>query len=612
VTDSAPKADNRPLTIDALVDIALPAEPQLAPDGSRVAFVHPAAEGRQVFTVPVPGWDRSGNQPVWPLRITSGPRSGESPNWSPDASKLALIRDKALVVVAADGSNVSVLTEHQAGNATPRWSPDGSQIAFYSRRLGWSQIWVIDASGGEPRRLTSAPADNDDLQWSPEGTQIAYSSIRGDDLNNRDIYCVDLATSTERRLTAAPNCFDGAPSWSQHANRIAFLSDQDGWIHVYTMAADGSDRRQLTSGEFEDGWPTLSRGHLLWAPDGSQLAFVRNRGGCLDLMLVEVAGGACRRVNAGDGFYQPSAWLPDGSGLIALVSRPNQPSEVRLISLDGTEQSLTRSLQGGLYSADFALPDRVSFRNRDGLVIEGHLYRPRSASAGAPCPAIVHPHGGPTYQSYYAWPDPAVQLFVQEGYAVFEPDFRGSSGYGREFRFANSGDWGAGDARDCIDAALFLRGQDWVDPARIGIWGASYGGYLALCCLVESPSTFRAAIDMFGDSEISESYRRGDRAGRLDLHRQMGAPEANSGAYRTGSPVYRAERIESPLLILHGRDDARVVPAMSERMIEALKIEGKFFEHHFYDGEGHGFRRPENRRDAYDRMLKFLDKYLKA
>jgi dipeptidyl aminopeptidase/acylaminoacyl peptidase len=92
----------------------------------------------------------------------------------------------------------------------------------------------------------------------------------------------------------------------------------------------------------------------------------------------------------------------------------------------------------------------------------------------------------------------------------------------------------------------------------------------------------------------------------------MGEPDSNHAAYRSGSPVYRAERIESPLLILHGRDDARVVPMMSERMIEALKIEGKFFEHRFYEGEGHGFRRAENRRDAYERMLSFFNKYLKA
>ena len=119
---------------------------------------------------------------------------------------------------------------------------------------------------------------------------------------------------------------------------------------------------------------------------------------------------------------------------------------------------------------------------------------------------------------------------------------------------------------------------------------------------------WRAGVDLFGDSEIAESYRHGDRVGRLDLHRMMGSPDdpARSERYRRGSPVYRAERIEAPLLILHGRKDKRVVPLMTERMVEALEIEGKRHEVHWYDEEGHGWERRENRRDAYERILAFL------
>jgi dipeptidyl aminopeptidase/acylaminoacyl peptidase len=119
---------------------------------------------------------------------------------------------------------------------------------------------------------------------------------------------------------------------------------------------------------------------------------------------------------------------------------------------------------------------------------------------------------------------------------------------------------------------------------------------------------WRAGIDLFGDSEIAESYRHGDRAGRLDLHRMMGSPDEPERAevFRRGSPVYRAERIQAPVLILHGRKDKRVVPLMTERMVEALEIEGKAHEVHWYDDEGHGWQRRENRRDAFTRILAFL------
>jgi dipeptidyl aminopeptidase/acylaminoacyl peptidase len=604
MTEKNPGKPVGAMTIDALVDIASPSEPHLAPDGFRVVYVQNVGDTRQMFALPCEGG--------WPLRLTSGERSVESPRWSPDGERLVYVRGKAVVVADGDGANARTLTEHEAGNSMPRWSPDGSQIAFYSRRRGWSQIWAIDAAGGEPRRLTEAAEDNDDLQWSPDGTRIAFSSIRGSDLNNRDIYCVDAGTGVETRLTNVPGCFDGAPAWSPDGSQIAFLSDRDGWVHVYRMPADGTERQQLTFGACEDGWPTLGRGYLHWSPDGEQIAFARNHEGRLDAMVLDVRSGALDRLSNEEGFAQPAGWTPDGRWLLCLFSRPDLPSDLWLLASGGRSRRLTQSLAGGLRREHFAVPERIVYRSQDGLPIHAQLYRPQLASAESRCPAIVHAHGGPTYQAYFSWPDPITQLFVQEGYAVLEPDFRGSSGYGREFRLANNGEWGVSDAGDCVQAAEYLRGLDWVDRERIGIWGGSYGGYLVLCCLTASPRSFRAGIDMFGDSEIAESYRHGDRLGRLDLHRQMGSPDEHAEDYRRGSPVYRAEQVEAPLLILHGRDDSRVVPLMSERMAEALKIEGKFFEHHFYEGEGHGFRRAATRRDAYQRMLAFFDRYLKG
>jgi dipeptidyl aminopeptidase/acylaminoacyl peptidase len=135
---------------------------------------------------------------------------------------------------------------------------------------------------------------------------------------------------------------------------------------------------------------------------------------------------------------------------------------------------------------------------------------------------------------------------------------------------------------------------------------------MVLCALVEAPELWQAGIDLYGDSEIAESYRHGDRPGRLDLHKMMGSPDDPERAelYRRGSPVYRAERIQAPLLILHGRKDKRVVPLMTERMVEALEIEGKQFEVHWYDDEGHGWERRENRRDAFERTFAFLRTHL--
>ncbi|MEO8228869.1 MAG: prolyl oligopeptidase family serine peptidase, partial [Chloroflexota bacterium] len=145
--------------------------------------------------------------------------------------------------------------------------------------------------------------------------------------------------------------------------------------------------------------------------------------------------------------------------------------------------------------------------------------------------------------------------------------------------------------------ARWAAAQAWSNGDLV-VYGGSYGGYLALCAMVEEPGLWRAGIDLYGDSEIAESYRHGDRLGRLDLHRMVGDPDDpdRASSFRRGSPVYRADRIEAPLLILHGRRDKRVVPLMTERMVEALTIEDKLHEVHWYDDEGHGWERRENRR----------------
>jgi len=200
----------------------------------------------------------------------------------------------------------------------------------------------------------------------------------------------------------------------------------------------------------------------------------------------------------------------------------------------------------------------------------------------------VHPHGGPTWQALAQF-RPFVPFLVQEGFAVLAPDFRGSTGYGNAFRRANFDEWGHADLYDVVDGANWLKEQTWIDADHVGIFGGSYGGYMVLCALAFTPEVFACGVDLFGDSEIAESYRHGDRVGRLDLHRQMGSPDERAELYRRGSPLYAAEHVQAPLLILHGRDDIRVVPLMSDKMIEALKIEGKYHEAHFYEGEGHGF-----------------------
>jgi dipeptidyl aminopeptidase/acylaminoacyl peptidase len=638
------------LTIEQAAAVEAPREFRPAPDGRRVAFTAEAAGARQIFLMPTRGG--------FPEQLTATEKPASDPQWSPDGRRIAFVRDEAIWMIDVEGSHQALVTQHSAGNRSPRWSADGHQIAFISRRRGWDQLWIVDAPvprrgrpatrprSPEPTPLTATGMDVDDFAWSPEGRRIAITSQRLPDLLTSQIHIVDVATGRER-LVAGETAWETGPRWLPDGSGLMMLTDQDGWFQVVCISADGGQRTVLTSDRREHGEPGGGWGYVpIPSPDGRRFAYTQFRDGLVDLLVGDLpddlysgpssvsgassdaaeaavrsrptASQAGAVVNPCEGVWLAVGWLPDSSALLAVGRSDRTPDDLWLLPMHETTaegakpRQVTHSLPTVVDTAHFSTATRVAFEARDGLRIEGTLYLPPNAvgeeSTRVPC--LIHSHGGPTSQSLRDWL-PFRQLVIEQGIAFLSVDFRGSAGYGRDFRWANRGEWGHTDAFDVIDAAHWAAEQPWCD-GRLAHYGASYGGYLTLCVLTEEPSLWRAGIDLYGDSEIAESYRHGDRPGRIDLERMMGRPDDPDAAeaYRRGSPVYRAERIEAPVLILHGRKDKRVTPLMTEKMVEALEIEGKHFQVHWYDDEPHGWQRRENRRDAWKRCLDFLRRYL--
>jgi dipeptidyl aminopeptidase/acylaminoacyl peptidase len=538
------------------------------------------------------------------------------------------------------------------GGTSPRWSPDGGRLAFLSRRRGWSQIWVIAAPvprRGRPANDPKAPVasavtttglDVTAFEWAPDGARLAVMA-RHDPTHPvaAEIAIVDIATGSSEIVAGTDGCATSA-RWLADGS-LLYVSDESGWFQVVRRSPDGRDRIVLTDTEREHGVPDGSFGHApLASPDGARFVHIEVHDGFQDLVVASMtadaapkrgrgrppktprtvaAAGRGVRIDPFDGVWRAVGWLADGAWIAAIGESDTRPQDLWLLPVPGVAaddarprqvtDSLPAVLRPALSPGRAAHTERFTFAARDGLRVEGTVHRPAAADGkrgSRRVPIVVYPHGGPTSQTFRLF-SPFKQLLVAEGYAVVDIDFRGSTGYGRAFREANHDEWGHADIHDVIDGARWAAGQPWAD-GRLAIYGGSYGGYVVLCALVEEPAMWSAGVDLFGDSEIAESFRHGDRPGRLDLHRMMGSPDdaARSASFRRGSPVYRAERIEAPVLILHGRKDKRVVPLMTERMVEALEIEGKTHEVHWYDEEGHGWERPETRRDAFGRILAFL------
>jgi dipeptidyl aminopeptidase/acylaminoacyl peptidase len=632
------------LTVEQIVAVESPREPRLSPDGRRVACTAEAAGARQVFVLDL----RSGQI----RQVTASEHAVSDPRWSPDGSRLAYVREKAIWIVGIDGTRPTIVADHPAGQHSPRWAPDGRQIAFISRRRGWSQAWVVAAplprrgprpareARPEPRALTQVGMDVEDLGWSPDSSRIAVLAQRDPDLTTMPVTVVDAAGG-EERIVAGAGAWETSPRWLPDGSGLLVASDRDGWFQVVRVPLDGGERPALTSGPVDHG---DYNGGFGWAPlpspDGSRFVHPLLRDGLVDLLVAplavtaparrgpgrppkrkppEGAPGPGVRINPVDGVWRAVDWLPDGSGILAIGASERDSEDFWILpvpAVDGTRarpRRLTRSLPAVVPVGGFVAPECLAVQARDGLPIPLILWRPADATGkrrGRTVPTIVSAHGGPSAQVFRDF-QPFRQLLVQEGYALLAVDFRGSTGHGRDFRLANHGEWGHADLHDVIDAARWAAAQPWSN-GKLAMLGGSYGGYLTLCALGEEPGMWAAGIDLFGDSEIAESYRHGDRVGRLDLQRMMGSPDdpALAELYRRGSPLYRAERIEAPLLLLHGRKDRRVVPLMTEKMVEALEIESKHHEVHWYAEEAHGWERRENRRDAFARIVGWLKRYV--
>ena len=275
---------------------------------------------------------------------------------------------------------------------------------------------------------------------------------------------------------------------------------------------------------------------------------------------------------------------------------------------------LTESLNPEINAADLVDGRVVHYNSFDGLEIPAILYQPHGASAQQKVPAIVKVHGGPGGQARMPY-SASTQYFVNHGYCVIDVNNRGSGGYGKTFYLADDQKHGREPLWDCVEAKKYLASLGYVNEKKIGILGGSYGGYMVLAALTFKPEEFQAGVDLFGISNwvrTLQSIPPYWESQRKSLYAEIGDPEKQLSMLREISPLFHAEKITKPLMVLQGANDPRVIKPESDEIVAAIKKRGGVVEYVLFDNEGHGFTKKANEIRAYKAILDFLDKHLKG
>jgi dipeptidyl aminopeptidase/acylaminoacyl peptidase len=474
----------------------------------------------------------------------------------------------------------------------------------------------VSAQGGD---VAWVPAIGNvtNVQWTAENA-LLYQELSPDG-KTREIKIVS-AGALPRTLWRdaderwwSPTGRDSKLLVSPDGRSLAFVSDRTGWIHVYVIPVDAtseSQAKQLTSGNFGAGLGN-------WSPDSRRIAYHHSvAGNQMERFIdvVDVASGKSEAVVSTRGVNLDPAFSPGGDQIV--FQRTDVENSLDLYVAEARAGSkvvrLSDSMPPGLNRAEIPVPQPVYFPSRlDKKPVPSTLILPKNLDRSRKHPAIVWIHGSGSDQNFIGWHPGSYRMYysasvylAQQGYVVLTPDYRGSSGYSRDWATGVHMALGVNDTADVASGADYLKTLDYVDPDRIGVWGLSYGGFLTLQALTADPLLWRCGINVAGVVDWA-TYGAGYTTPRL------GTPVENPEIYKISAPIYHMEKLARPLLVLHGTNDRNVPFRDSLRLIDELLKLHKRFEMGVYPGEIHFFRRAHILRDAWYRAEEFFDRHLK-
>lgn len=598
-------------SLEKYLNVRAAYQPSFAPDGQRLGFLSDITGLPQVWAVDTRGG--------WPDQLTFGDDRVTQLAFSPTDARLVFARDAGgnentqLFLLYADGSGERPLTvDGGAMHVLGAWSPDGQAIAFaanrrsrrhfdlYLRRVDTAEehlLWQNDRPG------IIRPAG-----FSPDGRRLLVSFQHS--AMNHDLYEIVISNGALRHLT--PRAGEVRYSHPLYAS--------DGQA-VYSLCDLGREVAGVNRLDLADlslvpmAHPDAEVDYLAMDPRGRYLAWAVNRDGAHQLEARDLGSG--RHLAATElpmGVISPlDRWPPvisPGGVLSFSFSTPRRTTDLWCWDLQaGTLQPATRSSHAGISTGSTIEPVLIRYPTFDGREIPGWFFRPQQRSGQ--WPVVVYVHGGPEGQTqplFY----PLLQYLASQGYAVLAPNVRGSSGYGKAYSHLDDVEKRMDAVADLAHAVYWLRRQPEVDPVRVAIYGASYGGFMVLAALTAYPDLWAAGVDIVGISnfitflEHTRPYRRSVREA------EYGSLETDRELLIRISPIHQVDRIRAPLMVIHGANDPRVPLGEAEQIVAALDARGVPVEFLVYPDEGHGLVKLANKLDAYSKVASFLNRYLKA
>jgi dipeptidyl aminopeptidase/acylaminoacyl peptidase len=603
------RVEPRSLTIEKLYMTRQVGRPTWSPDGKSIAFISNMSGRNNLWLVPAEGG--------WPVQLTVSDQRQTSPAWSPDGKWIAYQSDydgdeqwDIFLVSPKTGKVVNLTQTRESAELNPTWSPDGRYLAYEvkPKTSAAYEIDIYDTVMREVKHLTSGtPQDKRNFStiWSKDGKYIVYTQeqAKGTDSN---IHIADIATGTSTLLTP----HDGeqlyfANDFAPDGKRVLLSSNAaNGFENIGLLDTATKKITWLTKDKWE-----IRGGEF--SPDGKHITFSANVDGNEDVYLYDLATGKSAALPIPKGVNEPagghSAFSGDGSRLLYNHNGPTAPGDLWVYTLATSKShQVTHSLVAGVHSEDMVEPYLVHYPSRDGKwTISAFLYVPFNMVRNGQNAAIVYIHGGPTAQSMNSF-NRFVQFAANQGYMVLAPNYRGSTGYGKEFQQANLFDMGGGDLQDVLAGVDWIKQTGHLDPKKIAVMGGSYGGYLSMMAVTKAPEVWAAGVPIVPFVNWFTEIENEDPVLQQSDLATMGDVVKNKALYEDRSPINFIDQIKAPLLLLAGGHDPRCPKSETQQVVDAIRKRGGTVDSKVYENEGHGFARVENQIDAYKRVADFL------